>query len=164
MHARQTQHDRYLWDNRGLRWDHPTTNANAKLSPRISNITVLLALPSRSSANESCPCWYTSSFPQTAARPVWRDLPPLRKKNHTAAKTAVTSHNSMLTKSIQTAFFILVTPESPSGFSWMYSLPKMPKTATQRMLYEGAYQLMAFTRKPTILVTYKSTKSHPKAQ
>lgn len=53
----------------------------------------------------------------TAARPVCNDRPPLIVKNSTTAITAVTSHSSILTKSIHTALFILLTPPSLPGFS-----------------------------------------------
>ena len=74
------------------------------------------------------------AIPQTFARPVCKDLPPLKKKNHTAANIAVKNHNSMLMRSIHTAFFILFIPPLPSGCSWIYIFPKIPKTAAQRIL------------------------------
>jgi hypothetical protein len=45
----------------------------------------------------------------------------------------VMNHRSRQIRSIQTAFFILCTPASPSAFSWIYNDPNSPKTAHQRM-------------------------------
>jgi hypothetical protein len=45
----------------------------------------------------------------------------------------VMSHKNRQIRSIQTAFFILCTPESISAFSWIYIDPKRPNTAHQKM-------------------------------
>jgi hypothetical protein len=54
-------------------------------------------------------------------------------QNPKAPRTLVMNHKIRQIRSIQTAFFILCTPESISAFSWMYIDPKRPKTAHQRM-------------------------------
>jgi hypothetical protein len=46
---------------------------------------------------------------------------------------ALISQSKAFTKSIQTAFFILLMPEFPSAFSLIYILPNKPKSAIQRM-------------------------------
>lgn len=54
---------------------------------------------------------------------------------------AVTNHSSMLMRSIQTAFFIRLTPRRPSARSWMNRLPKRPKRAVKRILMDDCSQL-----------------------
>lgn len=55
----------------------------------------------------------------TVALPVYWDLCPRNLKKRTAPYRALMNHRIMLIKSIQTAFFILCTPESPSAFAWI---------------------------------------------
>ena len=72
-------------------------------------------------------------FPHNVALPVCKLLLFLNRQNPIPPKIALTNQSSMLMRSIHTAFFMREIPPSAPAFSLMYSDPKRPKTATQRM-------------------------------
>ena len=77
---------------------------------------------------------------QTVARPVCKLLALRFLKNMPTPYKALSNQRIMFTKSIHTAFFMRWISEFPSGSSWMKSLPKMPKSAVNRILFSPSAQ------------------------